>query len=409
MKRLLNEIRESVLISLNAINSNKVRSSLATLGIVIGITTVTILQTAIEGINRAFEKSIASVGADVLYVQKFEWFGRDDWEAIRNRPDINWQQYEYLVRNIQGAESVCPTVATGSTVTYKDLSSENVFIFGTTDEYQKTLGLEVSEGRFFTGRESDAAFPVCVIGHDIKESFFGNTDPIGKTIQISGYNFRVIGTYDKMGSMLGLFSLDNRIIIPIYVFFKIFGTRRSLTINIKAPSIEAIDDTREEVRAIMKRARKIPPGEKDDFGVNQQEAFRQTYESLTGLIKTIGTSITLLSLIVGSIGIANIMFVSVKERTREIGIRKAIGAKRSTILLQFLTESVGICLMGGIIGLIIAFPLSLLIDKLLLPTVMPLWVIFLALFISASAGIIAGFFPAWTASKLDPVEALRYE
>lgn len=409
MNRLFNEIRESVLISVNAINSNKIRSFLATLGIVIGITTVTILQTAIEGINRAFEKSIASVGADVLYVQKFEWFGRDDWEAIRNRPDINWQQYEFFIKNIQGAESVSPTVATGATVTYKDLSSDNVFIFGTTDEYQRTLGLEVSEGRFFTKRESDAAFPVCVIGHDIRESFFGNTNPIGKTIQIAGYNYKVIGTYDKMGNMLGLFSLDNRIIIPIYGFFKIFGTRRSLTINVKAPGIESLEDTREEVRAIMKRARKIPPGAKDDFGVNQQEAFRQTYESLTGLIKIIGTSITLLSLIVGSIGIANIMFVSVKERTKEIGIRKAIGAKRTTILLQFITESVAICIMGGVIGLLIAFPISLLIDKFLLPTAMPLWVILLAVFISALAGIISGFFPAWTASKLDPVEALRYE
>jgi putative ABC transport system permease protein len=159
----------------------------------------------------------------------------------------------------------------------------------------------------------------------------------------------------------------------------------------------------------MKRARRIPLGGKDDFGINQQEAFRQTYDSLTSLIKTIGTAITMLSLIVGSIGIANIMFVSVKERTREIGIRKAIGAKRTTILMQFLIESVSICIIGGFIGLAIAFPISLAIDAYLLPTAMPLWVIFLALFISACAGIVAGFFPAFQASKLDPVDALRYE
>jgi putative ABC transport system permease protein len=407
--KIYSEIYESVIISLTSINSNKIRSFLATLGIVIGITTVTLLQTAIEGINRAFEKSISSVGADVLYVQKFEWFGRDDWETIRNRPDINWQHYKYLVRNLQSVESISPTVATGAPVTYKNYSSENTFIFGTTDEYQKTLGLEVSEGRFFTRRESDAGYQVCVIGYDVRESFFGNNNPIGKVIQIAGHNFRIIGTYEKMGSMLGLFSLDNRIIIPISCFFKIFGTRRSLTINIKAQGIDALEDTREEVRAVMKRARKIPPGGKDDFGVNQQEAFRQTYESLTGAIKAFGTAITLLSLIVGSIGIANIMFVSVKERTREIGIRKAIGARRGVILMQFLIESVIICLAGGITGLIIAFPLSLVIDAFLLPTAMPLWVIFLALFISMIAGIVAGFFPALTASKLDPVEALRYE
>ena len=212
-----------------------------------------------------------------------------------------------------------------------------------------------------------------------------------------------------MGSMLWLFSLDNRIIIPINKFFKIFGTKRSLTINVKASRVDALDDNKEEVRSVMKRARRIPIGGNDDFGINQQEAFKQTYESLTGLIKTIGTAITLLSLIVGSIGIANIMFVSVKERTKEIGIRKAIGAKRVTIMLQFLIEAVTICVVGGLIGLLIALPISFIINAFLLPTAMPLWVVVLALGISAFAGIVAGFFPALSASKLDPVDALRYE
>lgn len=407
--KLLTEIKEGIIISLNAIRANKVRSFLATLGIVIGITTVTILQTAIEGINLAFEKSIAAVGADVLYVQKFEWFGKEDWSVYRNRRDINWQEYEYFKNSIQGADAVAPTVGTSTNLSYKDFVSESTFIIGTTDEYQKTTGMDVDEGRFFTRRESDGGWAVCVIGYDIRNALFEGVDPIGKVVQIAGYNFKVIGTYAKMGSMLGLFSMDNRIIIPINKFFKMFGTRRSLTINIKAPSVDALEDTKEEVRSVMKRARRIPLGGKDDFGVNEQEAFRSTYESLTGLIKTIGTAITLLSLIVGSIGIANIMFVSVKERTKEIGIRKAIGAKRSTIMFQFLIEAVTICIVGGLVGLFIAFPLSLLIDAFLLPTAMPLWVVVLALFISALAGIVAGFFPAWSASKLDPVDALRYE
>lgn len=409
MKFLLLELKESFFISIAAIKANKSRSFLATLGIVIGITTVTILQTAIEGINRAFEKSIAAVGADVLYVQKFEWFGKEDWEVYRNRRDISWQEFEYFANNIQGAESVSPTVGNVAVITYKDFSGESIPVFGTTEEYQRTTGMNVAEGRFMTRRESEGGWPVCIIGYDIRESMFSGVDPIDKTIQINGHNFKIIGTYDKMGSMLGLFSLDNRIIIPIKKFFKIFGTRRSLTINVKAPSVDALEDTKEEVRAVMKRARRLNIGEKEDFGVNQQDAFKQTYESLTGLIKTIGTAITMLSLIVGSIGIANIMFVSVKERTKEIGIRKAIGAKRSTIMFQFLIESVSICLLGGIIGLLIALPLGFLIDAFLLPTAMPLWVVVLALFISALAGVVAGFFPAWTASKLDPVDALRYE
>jgi putative ABC transport system permease protein len=403
------EIKESIIISLNAIRANKMRSILATLGIVIGIMAVTILQTAIEGINRAFEKSIAAVGADVLYVQKFEWFGREDFSVYRNRRDITMRNFRYLENSVQSAESVSPTVGAGRSVTYLDYSIEQVFIIGTTDEYQRTTGLNIDEGRFFTRRESDGGWAVCVIGSDIKDAFFQNINPIGKTIQIAGNNFKVIGVNEKMGSLLGLFSLDNRILIPINKFFKIFGTRRSLTINVKAPSVDALEDTKEEVTAIMKRARNVPLNGKPDFGVNQQEAFRQTYESLTGLIKTIGTAITMLALVVGSIGIANIMFVSVKERTKEIGIRKAIGAKRSTILFQFITEAVAVCLLGGFIGLIIAFPISLAIDAFLLPTAMPLWVVGIALFISALAGVVAGFFPAFQASKLDPVDALRYE
>ncbi len=403
------EIKEGIIISINSIRANKMRSFLATLGIVIGITTVTILQTAIEGINNAFEKSIAAVGADVLYVQKFEWFGKEDWDTYRNRRDINMRQYDYFKENMQGATSICPSVGTAADLTYEDFSVQNVMVIGTTDEYQKTLGVNLDEGRFFTQRESEGGWAVCVIGMDVKDAFFHNITPIGKTIEVFGHNFKVIGVNEKMGSMLGLFSLDNRIVIPINSFFKIFGTKRSLTINIKAPSIEALDDTKAEVTAVMKRARKVPIGGKDNFGVNQQEAFRQTYDSLTGMIKTIGTAITLLSLIVGSIGIANIMFVSVKERTKEIGIRKAIGAKRSTIMFQFITEAVAICLMGGLVGLLIAVPISLVINAYLLPTAMPAWVIGLALVISALAGVASGFFPAWTASKLDPVDALRYE
>jgi putative ABC transport system permease protein len=407
--KLLVEIKESIIISLNAIRANKMRSVLATLGIVIGILAVTLLQTAIEGINNAFEKSIASVGADVLYVQKFEWFGKEDWEVYRNRRDIKMSHYNYMVENLQSAESISPSVGKTVNVTYKDYSVENVFLLATTDEYQKTIGMNIDEGRFFTRRESEGGWNVCVIGYDVRDAFFQNMDPIGKEIQLDGHIFKIIGVNEKMGSMLGLFSLDNRIIIPLNKFFKIFGTKRPITINIKAPSIDLLDDTKEEVRSVMRRARRIPTGGKDDFGINQQEAFRQTYDSLTGLIKTIGTIITMLSLIVGSIGIANIMFVSVKERTKEIGIRKAIGAKRTTIMLQFLIESVSICLLGGLIGLFISFPLSFVIDAYLLPTAMPIWVVVLALIISAFAGIVSGFFPAFQASKLDPVDALRYE
>ena len=403
------EIKESLIIAINAIRGNKMRSFLAALGIVIGITAVTLMQTAIEGINRAFESSIASVGADVLYVQKFEWFGKEDFEVYRNRKDLTLQHYEFLKKFSQTSSSISPSAGTGRMVQYGSLSLEGVFVIGTTDEYQKTVGLNIDDGRFMTSKEVENAYPVCMIGMDVKNGLFANINPIGKIIKVGSYSFRIIGIIEKQGSMLGLFSLDNRVLIPITTFYKYFGTRRSLSINIKAADLNNLEETKEEVRSIMRKARKVPPGARDDFGINEQAAFKDTYNQLTGLIKVIGLLITGLSLIVGSVGIANIMFVSVKERTKEIGIRKAIGARRRTILIQFLIESSVICLGGGMVGMMISFPISLIIDAFVLPTAMPLWVVVLGLFISLFFGVLSGFFPAYNAAKLDPVDSLRYE
>lgn len=403
------EIKESLIIAINAIRGNKMRSFLAALGIVIGITAVTLMQTAIEGINRAFESSIASVGADVLYVQKFEWFGKEDFEVYRNRKDLTLQHYEFLKKFSQTSSSISPSTGTGRMVQYGSLSLEGVFVIGTTDEYQKTVGLNIDDGRFMTAKEVENAYPVCMIGMDVKNGLFANINPIGKIIKVGSYSFRIIGIIEKQGSMLGLFSLDNRVLIPITTFYKYFGTRRSLSINIKAADLNNLEETKEEVRSIMRKARKVPPGARDDFGINEQAAFKDTYNQLTGLIKVIGLLITGLSLIVGSVGIANIMFVSVKERTKEIGIRKAIGARRRTILIQFLIESSVICLGGGMVGMMISFPISLIIDAFVLPTAMPLWVVVLGLFISLFFGVLSGFFPAYNAAKLDPVDSLRYE
>jgi len=403
------ELKENIIISYKAIIANKMRSVLATLGIVIGITAVTLMQTAIEGINRAFESSIASIGTDVLYIQKFEWFGREDFEVYRNRKDITLQHFNFLKRFAQTSASMCPTQGTLKTLQFQNLTLEDVFIIGTTDEYQTTFGTNIDDGRFFTTRESEGGYPVCVIGMDVKNAFFENVNPIGKYIKVGTHTFKVIGVVEKQGSLLGLFSLDNRIIIPIQRFVKLFGTRRSISINVKAADINNIEETKEEITSIMRKARKLKPGMRNDFGINQQEAFQQTYDQLTFLIKAIGLIITSLSLIVGSVGIANIMFVSVKERTKEIGIRKAIGARRKTILFQFLIESSLICLLGGLIGLAIAFPISLVIDAFVLPTVMPLWIVILGIFISVMFGLLAGFFPAYSGAKMDPVESLRYE
>jgi putative ABC transport system permease protein len=220
--------------------------------------------------------------------------------------------------------------------------------------------------------------------------------------------FRSVGVLEKQGSLLGLESLDNRIIIPIEAFFRKFGANRGIQISVKAADIANLEDTKEELRGILRKARHVPPGVEDDFSINQQEMFIQTFNTIGRVVAGIGIFITALSLFVGAIGIMNIMFVSVTERTKEIGIRKAIGARRGTILLQFLVESAILSLMGGIIGIIISYPLSLLINQVL-PTSMPLSVVAIALLLSILVGMVSGFLPANRASKMDPVEALRYE
>ncbi|MBU2445943.1 MAG: ABC transporter permease [Bacteroidetes bacterium] len=386
------------------------RSALTTLGIVIGIVAVTLMSTAIEGLNRAFISSISSFGTDVLYVDKFPWFHGDDWWTYRNRKDIKIEDADILREQMKNAVAVAPNMRTfGRTIKYKDKSVMSTIIYGTTTDFALTNNILPQEGRFLTTLEDRAGRDVCLIGADIARELFTGESPLNKIIKINDHPYKVIGILEKQGqSLFGGFSLDGQVIMPITSFQKNLGQRRTTRIDVKVVSMDKLDDAKEELRGIMRKLRKVPPGKEDDFAINQQEAFLKAYNDTVGVIQIAGLVITFLSLFVGAIGIMNIMFVSVKERTKEIGIRKAIGAKRRTVLAQFLIEAILICLLGGIIGLMIAFPLSLLVDKFL-PTAMPLEIVFLSLIISAIVGIISGIVPAWQASKLDPVDALRYE
>ncbi len=411
MKKYLVDFKEGFLISLRAIRANKMRAILTTLGIIIGIVAVTTMSTAIVGLRQAFLESISSIGSDVLYVDKFEWFGGKDWRFYRNRKNITWEQYEFLRDNLSEYDAMAPVARTfGRTIEYEERNTQTTVVYGTIDEYIKISSAVPDEGRFINDMDLRSNKRVIVIGSDIKEALFPHEDALGKTVRMRGVPLKVIGVMEKQGSgFLGMISLDSQVFLPFNVFNSMFGNRRrSMQIAVKVTDQNKIEETRDEIRAIMRQIRKVPPTKPDDFAINRQQVFQDVYDQTVGVIAIAGILITALSLFVGAIGIMNIMFVSVTERTKEIGIRKAIGAKTWSILMQFLIESALICLIGGLIGLAISFPLSLIIDQFL-PTAMPLDIVILAIFISIAVGVVSGFLPAYKASKLDPVDALRYE
>jgi putative ABC transport system permease protein len=405
----LSELKEGLLISWDAIRANKMRSVLTTLGIVIGILTVTLMGTAIEGLNRAFVKSISFIGADVLYVQRFNWMmhSHEEWLKAQKRRAITLGQAKELERQLTQARAVAPTARISQKIQYKKRRSDNVTIVGTTEQFMTTAGLTLSAGRFMSPSEAQGARPVCVVGYQVTTNLFQGESPVGKKVLIGGSTFEVVGVLEKQGSFLDS-SIDNQAVVPLGQFVSSFWSFPDYEVQVKVKQIEELEDAKEELRVIMRKIRHLSPNQPDDFAVNQQDLVVGMFHRVAGTIAAIGLFITGLSLFVGGIGIMNIMFVSVAERTREIGIRKAIGAKRRTILVQFLIESASICLIGGLIGMALAWPLTLVMRKFMPATMSPV-IVSIALVVSLITGVLSGFFPAWRAARMNPVDALRNE
>ncbi|HEY3757988.1 MAG TPA: ABC transporter permease [Opitutaceae bacterium] len=416
MKRLAHELLESFRIAFAQLRAHKMRSLLTALGVIIGIVAVTMMGTAINGMNVKFNESLAMLGSDVLYVQKWPWSDVEDWWNYVNRPPIRPEMAARLNRIIQDTPNsllqvAVPVMSHPQTVKRAGKEVDGVYTAGTTSDFRYILATDFEAGRYFTETEADDGRPVCILGNDVAHALFPGRDAIGQTVNIKDHPFRVIGVFVHQGDFLGLFSMDNQALVPLDAYRKYIGANDQTELRVKVRDKNRMTDAMGELRGAMRRVRGQLIGTRDNFTINQQEAFKKFLDPVELGISVAGLTVTSLALFVGCIGIMNILFVSVKERTKEIGTRKALGARRRTILLQFLIEACSVSLLGGVMGLTLTWGLSRLIALAVptLPIQVPFLLVVIGFVVSIIAGVLSGIVPAWSASRLDPVEALRYE
>ncbi len=405
-------IKESFIVAMGALRSNKLRSILTTLGIVIGVMTVIGMMTIIRGVNVTVEEQLALVGSNTFYVRKFPAIVTPHtMQKYRNRKDVTVEQAEAIMERATLVSRVTPEYYVGQQRVKHggERTNADVTVIGGSEEWQIINGRFVDSGRFLQPLDVRSSRKVCVIGKDIVEILFPFQDPISLDVRIGPEKFRVIGVLEEKGSTFGQ-SEDNYAIIPYSTFRQVYGKRQFIQIAVQAIRPELLDATIDEVIGILRVERKVPPGEENDFEILTQDSLMDTWRNLTKIVFAAAVGIAMISLLVGGIGIMNIMLVSVTERTREIGIRKSIGAKRRDILWQFIVEAIVLSAVGGIIGIVIGVGLGKLVGAVSpLPASVPLWAIFAGLGFSSMVGLFFGIYPAAKAAKLDPIVALRYE
>ena len=358
---------EGFRIAARQIAANRTRSILTALGVAIGIIAVTLMGTAIYGIDIGFDRSMSGFGDDVLYIEQWPWSTVEDYWQFRNRPDIKLSAADRLNQMIDANPNSLLDLAVAApasmqTVTYGKRQVSNVYTMGTTNDYAYLATTNCQTGRFINEAESRGARNVCVVGQDVANGLFSGEDPIDKVIRVRDQQYVVKGVFARQGSFLGIFSWDAQVVIPLASYIRYFkSNQENASIRVKVKDKTRIAEAKEELRGEFRRIRGLWPEQQDNFAINEQKALRSSIEPVKAGLAIAGLFITGLALFVGAIGIMNITFVSVKERTREIGTRKALGARRRTILIQFLIEAVAICLVGGTVGLALAFGLFILI------------------------------------------------
>lgn len=410
MNRFFISLWEGTKIAFSAIWTNKTRAMLTTTCIVIGIVSVTAMNTISDGIDRTFEDSMDMLGRNVVYVEKWPWgFGGEyKWWEYRNRREMELSYIERLRDLTPSATEVSASASRNVNVRFMDRSADGVMLSGVTSGYFRTSGVDLEDGRVFTDSEIQRVARVAILGASVADALFPNEDPLGKQIHIRGQRFTVIGVMEKRGSFLGMADFDNSMLMPITSFGTLFSLRSGIQLTVQFPTDESMIDGEYEVIGAMRQIRQLDPLDDDDFAINKAALFEQEFQGMKVAIYGIGIFLTGLALFVGGIGVMNIMFVSVKERTKEIGIRKAVGAKSWEILLQFLMEAIVICLVGGFIGVLLSIGVTQLINQFFV-AYMDWTTVLNAILICAFIGILFGYLPSSKAAKSDPIESLRYE
>jgi len=401
--------------AIDTLRSNKVRSSLTILGVSVGVITVVLMVSIIQGLNKAFADQIEALGSNAIWATKFDpSFGRNPGPEELHRKDLTLDDAAAIRDEAPSVLSVSPIHRKiAETVRYADKQSDTPILIGVTPYYEFTQSSYVAHGRFISDQDIRERTNICVLGQDLVRALFPFEEPVGKDVKIKGRPFRVVGVMEPLGNFLGQ-SRDNSIFIPITTFDKYYPDEPFpevvFVIIVRPKSRAYVKSAIDEMTDILRRRRRVPTGAPNNFGISSQDALLDIYNQLTGATALVLTAISFVALMIGGIGVMNIMLVSVTERTKEIGLRKAVGATRFNILSQFLIEAVWLTAIGGLLGLGVGEAGSILINKFSpLPAYVPPWAIAVGVGISAAVGIIFGLWPAWKAARLDPIESLRYE
>jgi putative ABC transport system permease protein len=402
---------ETLRLAVDALRAHKLRSFLTLLGVILAVTTLVAVMSVVAGLNFYIADRVANLGANVFLVDRIGIItSRDEWIKAQKRPLLTLEEYERLRDNMKTAKNVAGTDDQNIDVRYGNVLLENTDVTGVTANYSEMRNILLSSGRYLTEADDLHRAPVTMIGADVAKKFFAGVDPIGKTIRAGTHSYEVIGVAQATGNVFGE-SQDNYMLIPLSTYYKEWHKPSDwITIFIQAQNAEMVAACEDESRMLLRAWRHVPWDAKDNFSVFGSDSIMNLWKELTGNLFAVAVSLTAVFLVVGGIVIMNIMLASVTERTREIGIRRSLGARRKHILLQFMTESAVLASIGGLLGIILAYGIVALgRSATSIPMRTPISAVILSLSVSTAVGLFFGIYPAMRAAKLDPIEALRAE